>query len=115
MEQPELRLHPAVQSGLADVMLNVAKAPNVQIVVESHSEHLLRRLQRRVAEGGAESDDVKLFFVSTKNGVAHASDLALNQYGEVENWPDGFFGDQLGEVAAIARAGLTRRIGERSG
>ena len=79
------------------------------------SEHLLRRLQRRVAEGDAESDDVKLYFVSTRKGVAHVSDLALNRYGEVGNWPEGFFGDEVGEVAAIARAGLTRRIREQSG
>ena len=114
MEQPEIHLHPAVQSGLADVMLKVAQTRNVQIVVESHSEHLLRRLQRRVAEGSAEADNVRLYFVSTRNGVAHVSDLALNRYGEVENWPDDFFGDEVGEVAAIARAGLTQRIEERS-
>ena len=49
MEQPEIHLHPAVQAGLADVMLNVAEARDLRIVVESHSEHLMRRLQRRVA------------------------------------------------------------------
>lgn len=114
MEQPEIHLHPAVQSGLADVMLSVAQARNVQIVVESHSEHLLRRLQRRVAEGRVGSDDVKLYFVSAPNGVAQASDFSLNRYGEVENWPEGFFGDEVGEVAAIAREGLTRRIREQS-
>ena len=71
MEQPEIHLHPAVQSGLADVMLKRGpKARNVQIVVESHSEHLLRRLQRRIAEGSAETDEVKLYFVSARNGVA---------------------------------------------
>ena len=50
MEQPEIHLHPSVQSELADVMLSVAKRRNVQIIVESHSEHLLRRFQRRAAE-----------------------------------------------------------------
>ena len=44
-------------------MLNVAKVRNVQILVESHSEHLMRRLQRRVAEEQVSSDDVKLYFV----------------------------------------------------
>ena len=90
MEQPEIHLHPRVQSGLADVMLNVAKARNVQIIVESHSEHLMRRLQRRVAEESASSEDVKLYFVSTNRGVARASDLALNEWGEIENWPENF-------------------------
>lgn len=92
MEQPEIHLHPAVQSGLADVMLNVAATRNVQIVVESHSEHLMRRLQRRVAEEEASSEDVRLYFVSTNGSEAHAYDLQLNRWGEIENWPDNFFG-----------------------
>lgn len=110
MEQPEIHLHPAVQSGLADVMLNVASTRNVQIILESHSEHLMRRLQRRVAENGVSSDDVKLYFVSSRQGVAQASDLALNEWGEIENWPDQFFGDEMGEIAAITRASLSRRL-----
>ena len=111
MEQPEIHLHPAVQNGLADVMLNVAEARNVQVIVESHSEHLMRRLQRRVAEGEAASEDVKLYFVSTNRGVAQASDLTLNEWGEIENWPPKFFGDEIGEIAAISKASLSRRIG----
>ena len=113
MEQPEIHLHPAVQSGLADVMLNVASARNVQMIVESHSEHLMRRLQRRVAEGEATSEDVKLYFVSTDKGVSHVSDLTLNEWGEIEDWPDNFFGDEMGEIAAITKASLKRRMEQR--
>lgn len=112
MEQPEIHLHPAVQSGLADVMLNVADVRNVQIVVESHSEHLMRRLQRRVAEEEASSEDVKLYFVSSNQGRAHVTDLALNEWGEIENWPEKFFGDEMGEIAAITAASLKRRMGQ---
>ena len=114
MEQPEIHLHPAVQSGLADVMLNVADVRNVQIVVESHSEHLMRRLQRRVAERRASAEDVKLYFVSFSRGNARVSDLLLNEWGEIENWPDKFFGDEMGEIAAISKASLRRRM-EQSG
>ncbi len=110
MEQPEIHLHPAVQSGLADVMLNVASARNVQIILESHSEHLMRRLQRRVAENEVSPDDVKLYFVSSTKGVAQASDLALNIWGEIENWPENFFGDEMGEIAAITKASLRRKL-----
>ena len=113
MEQPEIHLHPSVQSGLADVMLAVAKTRNVQIVVESHSEHLMRRLQRRVAEEEASAEDVKLYFVSMSERGAQLSDLALNKWGEIENWPDNFFGDEMGEIAAIAKTSLRRKL-ERS-
>ena len=110
MEQPEIHLHPAVQSGLADVMLNVATVRNLQIVVESHSEHLMRRLQRRVAEERASSEDVKLYFVSSNRGTAQLSDLRLNQWGEIQNWPEHFFGDEMGEIAAITEASLKRKL-----
>ncbi len=112
MEQPEIHLHPAVQAGLADVMLNVARTRDVQIVLESHSEHLMRRLQRRVAEEGASAEEVKLYFVSMEGGVARASDLDLNEFGEIENWPKHFFGDEMGEMAAIAKASLRRKAGQ---
>ena len=112
LEQPEIHLHPAVQSGLADVMLNVADVRNIQILVESHSEHLLRRLQRRVAEQETSSKDVKLYFVSSKRGRAQASDLFLNMWGEIENWPDNFFGDEMGEIAAISEASLKRKMAQ---
>lgn len=111
LEQPEIHLHPSAQSGLADLMLAVAGHRQVQIIVESHSEHLLRRFQRRVAEEVVPSSDLKLYFVETSNGAAELNDLKLNQRGEIENWPKDFFGDEMGEIVAIAEAPLNRRIG----
>ena len=112
LEQPEIHLHPAVQSGLADVMLKVAETRNVQVIVESHSEHILRRLQRRVAENSTQVDDVRLYFCDLKRGISTLSDLQLNTYGEIKNWPSYFFGDDLGEIAAIQKSGLRRRMEE---
>jgi len=125
LEQPEIHLHPAVQSRLADLFLCVAKHRNLQIVVESHSQHLLQRLQRRVAEQkvhvpGREafpafevsSDDVRLYFSSVSSGVGKLEDLQLNQWGEIENWPDGFFGDEMEEIAAISSAALRRKLAD---
>lgn len=110
MEQPEIHLHPSVQSGLADVMLAVATHRRVQIIVESHSEHLLRRFQRRAAEGDIPTSDLQLYFVSNDHGVAKLNDLQLNEWGQIENWPEHFFGDEIGEISAISKASLKRRI-----
>ncbi|MCY3944457.1 MAG: DUF3696 domain-containing protein [Gemmatimonadetes bacterium] len=128
LEQPEIHLHPAVQSRLADLFLCVAKHRNLQIIVESHSQHLLQRLQRRVAEQqvhvpGREaypafmvsSDDVRLYFSSVSGGVGKLEDLQLNHWGEIENWPDGFFGDEMEEIAAISSATLRRKLAGSSG
>ena len=94
LEQPEIHLHPAVQSRLADLFLCVAKQRKLQIVVESHSQHMLQRLQRRVAEGQVEvpgkrptfpfdisSDDVRLYFSSVSRGVGKLEDLQAEPLG----------------------------------
>ena len=110
LEQPELHLHPSVQSRLADVMLDVARERDLQIVVESHSEHLLRRFQRRVAEEKAAPSELKLYFVRSGKGEAGLDPLRLNEWGGIENWPEHFFGDEFGEIAATSKAGLKRRM-----
>lgn len=109
MEQPEIHLHPSVQNGLADVILTAAKTRNLQVLVESHSEHLLRRLQRRVAEGGCKDGFVKLYFCRSGGLSASLEDLELNMFGEIQNWPEGFFGNDFEEIAAIQKASLRRR------
>ena len=111
MEQPEIHLHPSVQSELADVILMASSARNIQVIVESHSEHMLRRFQRRVAEENVSVEDIRLYFTSMLNGAAQLSDLNLNEWGEIQNWPENFFGDELGEIAATQIAGLKRKIG----
>ncbi len=110
-EQPEIHLHPKVQAALADVFIDAAKERHVQILVESHSEHLLRRLQRRVAEGDAVSNkDIALYFVETRLDApsSELQKLDVDLFGNITNWPEGFFGDELGELAAMAQAAATR-------
>lgn len=110
MEQPEIHLHPAVQSGLADVILSVAKSRKLQVIVESHSEHMLRRFQRRVAEEIYPAPDLQLYFCDTENGISTLLPLELNIYGEIRNWPKNFFGDEMTEIAETRKATLRRKI-----
>ena len=114
LEQPELHLHPSVQSGLADVFIDVAKNRNVQIILESHSEHLLRRFQRRMAEEKISTDDTSLYFCDISRGISNLVPLELDLFGNIQNWPEGFFGDDLGEMAAMTRAAMERQKGQRA-
>ncbi|MER2598366.1 MAG: AAA family ATPase, partial [Caldilineales bacterium] len=77
LEQPEIHLHPSVQAGLADVFIDVVKTRGVQIILESHSEHLLRRLQRRMAEEAISPDDTALYFVDAQSGTSHMTPLQI--------------------------------------
>lgn len=110
MEQPEIHLHPSVQSGLADVILNVAKVRNLQVIVESHSEHMLRRFQRRVADKTFESKNIKLYFCDSVSGKSNLVYLDLDMFGEILNWPTDFFGDEMIEIAETRKAILKRKM-----
>lgn len=109
LEQPEIHLHPFVQATLADVLIDVIKERKVQVIVESHSEHLVRRLQRRVAEEVLAPEDVALYFVRIEDDVSKMEALDMDLYGNVVNWPNDFFGDEMGELAAMTKAAIQRR------
>lgn len=112
LEQPELHLHPSAQSVLADLMLYVAETRKLQLIVESHSEHLLTRLQRRVAEsenGFATPDTVKAYFCHMTDQGAQIEDVQIDHYGQIQNYPEKFFGDSSGDLSALTRAALARR------
>ncbi len=82
-----------------------------RIVLESHSEHLLRRLQRRVAEGALSSDRAALHFCRMEQGVSRIERLQMDLFGRIANWPENFFGDGMGEIAATSKAALRRKRG----
>lgn len=108
MEQPEIHLHPMVQSGLADVFIDAVKKRNIQIILESHSEHLLKRLQRRIAEEELPVSDAALYFCEMRDGRSSLKHLDVNMFGEITNWPENFFGDEFAEISAITRAKMER-------
>lgn len=110
LEQPEIHLHPAVQAGLADVFIDVIKNRGVQIILESHSEHLLRRLQRRMAEEQLAQDDVALYFTRMADGESKLDELDIDAYGNIRNWPENFFGDEMGDLVAMTEATMQRQM-----
>jgi predicted ATPase len=108
LEQPEIHLHPLAQAGLADLFIHVAQTRKVQIFVESHSEHLLLRLQRRIAEEQIDADQIRLYFASATGAASRLDPLQLDDYGNILNWPDKFMGDAFGETAIAELARLRR-------
>lgn len=108
LEQPEIHLHPLAQANLADVLVYAATRRRVQILLESHSEHLLLRLQRRIAEEVITAGKVKLYFCDISRGRSVLEPLRLDLLGQIENWPEHFMGDAFGETVAAERARLRR-------
>jgi predicted ATPase len=114
IEQPELHLHPRVQSELADLFVAAIHSREnnedrcIQFIIESHSEHFLQRLQRRIAEGTLKPEDVALYFCEPGRQGSALRELDIDVCGDISNWPDDFFGDPMTDLAARMEAAAAR-------
>ena len=108
LEQPGIHLHPKVQAQLADLLIEVVTERKLQILVESHSEHLLTRLQLRIAEEKICANDTALYFCENENGVSSITTLEIDELGNIKNWPENFFGEVMGDLFAMTDAQAKR-------
>jgi len=115
MEQPEIHLHPSVQAALADLFIEAIKARekgedrNIQLLIESHSEHFLRRLQRRIAEEKIKPSDTAIYFCQANTSGSSIQPLNVDDFGNIRNWPENFFGDEMSDLAATTEAAILRQ------
>ena len=110
-EQPELHLHPKVQTLLADFFISMSLQKK-QCIVETHSEYLINRLRYRTASADENShwpNDLKLYFVERSNEGSVFNEVKINEYGAVLEWPEGFFDQSQQEAEAILRAATKKR------
>jgi len=78
------------KSALADLFIEVVSRRNIQIILESHSEHLLRRIQRRIAEQKIDSREVSLYFCKMEKDASAMEKLQMDEFGNISNWPRTF-------------------------
>ena len=109
LEQPGMHLHPKVQSQLADLLIEVVTKRNLQVLVESHSEHLLTRLQLRIAEEKIGADETALYFCENNAGVSKIKTLDMDELGNIKNWPPDFFGTVRGDLVKMTKAQMKRQ------
>lgn len=111
MEQPELHLHPKQQTDLGDELITAAlrSEGSKQLIIETHSEHLLLRIMRRMRQtfegrlpDGTQPvtpEDVALLYVSPGIHGSVVQEIGLNVRGElIKAWPDGFFEEGFNEM-----------------
>ena len=120
IEQPEIHLHPSAQSALADVMIDAINSKengsdrNIQLIIETHSEHFLRRLQRRIAEDVINKKRMSAYFANINKIPATLEPLQIDQFGNIRNWPEHFFGDEMEDIIIQSEAAMNKRM-EQSG
>lgn len=109
IEQPELHIHPALQAELGDLFIESALGENKnKFLLETHSEHLILRILRRIRETTRRkltegvlpvtSDDVAVLYVSPGEDGAVVKNLRINEHGRFQDdWPNGFFEERFNE------------------
>jgi predicted ATPase len=110
-EQPELHLHPAVQSRLADFFLSMAVLGK-QCIIETHSEYLINRLRFRIASSpldGSLTSSAKIYFVEKRADTSSFKEIVVNDFGAISEWPEGFFDQSQGEAERILLAASEKR------
>lgn len=100
VEQPEVHLHPRLQSAVGDLFIDTVLEGRAQVIVETHSEHLVLRLLRRVREGVIPAEALSILYVDLhEDGGAFVRELEVTSEGELaDGWPGGFFDERLEEV-----------------
>ena len=109
IEQPELHVHPAIQVELADLFARYAIQNNTMMLLETHSEHLLLRLLRRIRESNQSVNEVNASVITqesvsvqyvqpTPEGTQF-SRLRIDDEGDfLDEWPNGFFDERDEEL-----------------
>lgn len=114
-EQPELHLHPRVQTLLADFFLSMTQLGK-QCIVETHSEYLINRIRFRTAAARESNPWVaatKVYFVERPEGGSVFREVKINEYGAVVDWPSGFFDQSQDEAEGILRAAAAKKKRQR--
>ena len=100
IEQPEVHIHPRLQADLGDLLIEAIREPRRnQFIIETHSEHLALRLQRRIRDKTLAPSDLSVLYVSRSPEGATVLPLRLDEGGDfIDDFPGGFFPERLREL-----------------
>ena len=105
IEQPEIHLHPKMQAELSDLFIDIVRTKKEDeegkyLLIETHSEYLLKRLRRRIAEGKISSHDVAIYFIHPKDEKTKTGKIEKIEISETGNfeWPKDFYEDSINDT-----------------
>lgn len=91
IENPEVHLHPAGQALMGQFLADVARA-GIQVIVETHSDHVLNGIRRSIKAERLQSDQVSIHFFKSRSGeAAQVLSPQIDSSGNLDSWPEGFF------------------------
>lgn len=98
ISEPEAHLHPRAQSALARLFIRISSTEKKQLLIETHSEHMLNALLHSVAKGDLDKKELAIYYFEPHNGVADVRRLVVDDYGRVEGGLPGFFDQSMTEL-----------------
>ena len=105
LEQPEIHLHPRAQMAMGDFLISMVKAQK-NVVVETHSDHIINRIVRRIMDGTIDDKDVAIYFVSGSNNGSEINKIEVDMVRGIVNAPDDFFTQFASELNDIFKTGM---------
>ena len=105
VEEPEMHLHPRMQADLVDLFIDVMNYGN-RITMETHSPHILARLQRRVAEGAIKPKDTIIHYFEKKESGSEVTPIEIDKSGYLTHRLPGFFEEDFKEALERLRAAM---------
>jgi len=100
IEQPEIHLHPKAQAVIGELICRTSK--HRQVIVETHSEHLINRARILIARGDLDYRDVIINYVSRTSKGSTVTSIPINKDGEFESpWPEGFFDERYRDTLQL--------------
>jgi predicted ATPase len=109
VQEPEIHLHPDAQLGMADFLVYLARSGRF-VIAETHSEHLLLRIRRRILASFAgkrsrlalKPEEVSILHIDKRrDGTSHARRLEMDDLAQIRNWPRGFMEEATQERMAL--------------
>ena len=110
IEQPELHIHPAFQVSLGDLFISqIQENKDVIYLIETHSEHFMLRLLRRIRETGEDTippgknplqpEQMAVYYLEQSEKGVTLTEIRIDEDGEfIDRWPKGFFSERAEEL-----------------
>ena len=109
VEQPEIHLHPKVQSLLFDFLYSLT-LDGKKVIVETHSSHFITRMRRRIAEDESNAMDDRINLTFIENNIFRT--LNLDDFGKLDYYPKDFIEPTNAELSAIVQAQMKKRMSD---
>lgn len=111
LEQPEIHLHPKIQSLLFDFLYSLI-IQKKNVIMETHSDHFISRMRRRVAEDESSTlkNDINLTFIEQGKSDIVFRSLDLSDFGTIDYFPDDFIERPDIELKALVKAQMKKRL-----